>query len=399
MQELRVETIPVEKLIPAEYNPRKDLKPGDKEYKLIQKSLDTHGYKSPIIWNEVTGRVVGGHQRLKILKAEGVKEADVVVVHLEDETDEMELNLLLNKARGRRDIPKLADLLEGLQLASYDMEATGLDIPTVDEIMSQAHSKDIHEDDFMPEPDPEIIAQKGDLWTLGKHRLLCEDGIDREQVELLMGGQKANTAVCRPLMKDGLDEVALKMSENMAEFLVAGGSAYVFHPDEYGDLFRQAFKDAGFHLSGVCIWQKWKASGKAPYHVQHEPVLFGWLNSGTHRWLAGRNRTTVWSWPDVKQDEEGVEVVPVSIAAQPIRNSTAPNGIVLDLFGGYGSSLLACEQTNRLCRMMENSPEYASAAIKRYMKMYPENEVFVERNGEKITISPNKTEKKQKKRR
>lgn len=384
MVEMRVETLPLDQLHPAIYNPRKDLKPGDKEYALIKKSLETHGYHSPIVWNEVTGNIVGGHQRLKILKAEGVKEADVVVVHLEDDITEQEMNLILNKAKGRRDIPKLADLLEGLQLASYDMEATGLDAPTIDEIMSQAHSKDIKEDDFNPET-VDQIAKPGDLWTLGKHKLLCGSGLLEADVERLMEGTRANLIICRPTIDDNPEELVCQMYENVAGFLCSGGSVYVFHPDQYGDLFRYGFKSVGLHLSGVCIWKKDDAVGDQPYHVQHEPVLFGW-SSGTHRWLGGRNRTTVWSWPDIKQDKNGREIMPISIAAFPIRNSAAANGIVLDLFGMHGSVLIACEQTNRIYRGTENSPEYASMIIQRFQKFCPNKKITVERKGKTLTV-------------
>lgn len=385
MVEMRVETMPLDQLHPAIYNPRKDLKPGDKEYALIKKSLETHGYHSPIVWNEVTGNIVGGHQRLKILKADGVKEADVVVVHLEDDISEQEMNLLLNKARGRRDIPKLADLLEGLQLASYDMGATGLDAPTIDEIMSQAHSKDIREDEFNPEEETELIAQPGDLWELGKHRLLCGSGLSEPDVERLMDSTMANLIICRPQIGDDPEELVSQMYDNVSGFLTSGGSVYVFHQDQYGDLFRLGFKSAGLHLSGVCVWEKEEETGTQPYHVQHEPVLFGW-SSGTHRWLGGRNRTTVWSWPNVTRDKAGLEIMPISIAAFPIRNSSAANGIVLDLFGQHGSVLIACEQTNRIYRGTENSPEYASMIIKRYMKFCPNKKITVERDGKTVTV-------------
>ena len=141
---LNMRTMPIEMLKPAKYNPRKDLKPGDLAYEKIKRSLHDFGYVDPIVWNEVTGNIVGGHQRYKVLKAEGATEVDCVVVHIENPSDEKALNIALNKATGDWEPTALADLLQDLQSAGYDLGATGFDAAEVDDLFSKVHDKDVH---------------------------------------------------------------------------------------------------------------------------------------------------------------------------------------------------------------------------------------------------------------
>ena len=153
---MNIRKIPVSMLKPAKYNPRKDLKPGDPAYEKIKRSLHDFGYVDPIVWNEVTGNIVGGHQRYKVLKAEGVTEVDCVVVHIDNPQDEKALNIALNNATGDWEPTALADLLMDLQQSGYDLGATGFDAAEVDDLFSQVHDKDVRDDDF--EIDPETVA-------------------------------------------------------------------------------------------------------------------------------------------------------------------------------------------------------------------------------------------------
>ena len=196
---LNMKTLPIEQLKPAKYNPRKDLKPGDPAYEKIKRSLHDFGYVDPIVWNEVTGNIVGGHQRYKVLKAEGATEVDCVVVHIENPADEKALNIALNKATGDWEPTALADLLMDLQSAGYDLGATGFDAAEVDDLFSKVHDKEVHDDDC--DIDPEEIqpyVQPGDIWTLGKHRMMCGDSTDPEVVDLLMEGTRANLVITDP---------------------------------------------------------------------------------------------------------------------------------------------------------------------------------------------------------
>ena len=183
-----LKTIPVDQLKPAKYNPRKDLKPGDPAYEKIKRSLTDFGYVDPIIWNEVTGNIVGGHQRYKVLVAEGATEIDCVVVHIENPQDEKALNVALNKAVGDWEPQALADLLQELQLSGYDVGATGIDAAEVDDLFSQVHDKDVKDDDFDVEKaaEREPFVQQGDVWLLGKHRMMCGDSTLEDDVAVLI---------------------------------------------------------------------------------------------------------------------------------------------------------------------------------------------------------------------
>ena len=403
--QMNLKRMSVERLKPAKYNPRKDLKPGDPAYEKIKRSLKEFGYVDPVIWNEVTGNIVGGHQRYKVLVAEGATEIDCVVVHVENPQEEKALNIALNKAVGEWEPVALADLLSDLQQSGYDLGATGFDPAEVDDLFSQVHDKEVKEDECGIDPDEVTpFVQPGDIWTLGRHRMMCGDSTKDADVDALMNGVKANLVVTDPpynisyesadgktILNDNMTdgqfyEFLLAAFRNMAAHMAEGGSAYIFHADTEGLNFRRAFKDAGFHISGVCVWVKESlVLGRSPYQWQHEPVLFGWLPNGKHKWFADRKQTTVWHFSKPKRSKEHPTMKPIQLLAYPIKNSSAPNGVVMDLFGGSGSTLIACEQTDRICRTMELDPKYASAICLRYVAEYGSGNVKVVRNGMEMT--------------
>ena len=412
---MNIQRISIDRLKPAKYNPRKDLKPGDPAYEKIKRSLHEFGYVDPVIWNEVTGNIVGGHQRYKVLTAEGATEIDCVVVHIENPQEEKALNIALNKAVGEWEPVALADLLNDLKLSGYDMDATGFDAAEIDDLFSKVHDKDVKDDDCDIDPEQiEPFVQPGDIWLLGKHRMMCGDSTSEADVERLMGGDKANLVVTDPpynvayesadgkkiqndSMADGqFYEFLLAAFRNMAAHMAEGGSAYIFHADTEGLNFRRAFKEAGFHISGVFILVKNSlVLGRSPYQWQHEPVLFGWLPNGKHRWFADRKQSTIWNFDKPKRSKEHPTMKPIPLLAYPIKNSSAPNSIVLDLFGGSGSTLMACEQTDRICRTMELDPKYATAIVMRYANEYGTENIRLLRNGEKLpydAVAPQNSE-------
>ena len=402
---LNMRTVPLDLLKPAKYNPRKDLKPGDPAYEKIKRSLLEFGYVDPIIWNEVTGNIVGGHQRYKILKEEGATEADCVVVHIEKAADEKALNLALNKATGDWEPVALADLLRDLQTSGYDLDVTGFDAAEVDDLFSKVHDKDVHDDECDIDPDGITpYVQPGDVWTLGRHRMMCGDSLDPLAVDTLMDGVSANLVVTDPPYNvayesdDGKKIQNDKMSDedfykflltaffNMASHLAPGGSAYIFHSDTEGLNFRRAFKEAGFHVSGVCIWVKNSiVMGRSPYQWQHEPVLYGWLPNGNHKWFSDRKQSTVWNFDRPSRSADHPTMKPIPLVAYPIKNSSASNGVVMDLFGGSGSTLIACEQTDRICKTMELDPKYATVIVERFHQSYPDQKITVQRDGATLT--------------
>ncbi|MCL5073958.1 MAG: ParB N-terminal domain-containing protein [Actinobacteria bacterium] len=186
---MEIQKISLTKINPAPYNPRKDLQPGDIEYEKIKKSIAEFDLVEPLVWNKRTGNLVGGHQRLKILKEQGITEVEVSIVDL-PESKEKALNIALNKAQGGWDLTKLKDLLQELDTGEFDIEITGFDENEIERLMTQIYEDDIQEDNFDLEEESKKItvcrAKKGDIFQLGEHRIMCGDSTCPEDVEKLM---------------------------------------------------------------------------------------------------------------------------------------------------------------------------------------------------------------------
>jgi DNA modification methylase len=383
---MKIEKMKTKNLIPADYNPRKDLKAGDPEYDKLKQSIQEFGYVEPIIWNKTTGRVVGGHQRLKVLLDMGVTEVDCVVIEM-DEDKEKALNVALNKISGDWDKDKLMLLITDLQGVDFDVSLTGFDAAELDELFKDSLKEGIEDDEFDVDAELEKppMTKRGDLWKLGSHRLVCGDSTKEETFSLLMDGKLANLVVTDPPYNVNYEGAAGKIKndnmENSAfyEFLLAAfknteavmtqdSSIYVFHADTEGLNFRKAFSDAGFYLSGTCIWKKQSlVLGRSPYQWQHEPVLFGWKKKGKHKWYADRKQTTIWEFEKPRRNADHPTMKPVALVAHPIINSSLSNCIVLDPFGGSGSTLIACEQTDRICYTIELEEKFCDVIVERYI--------------------------------
>ena len=374
-------------LLPADYNPRKDLKPGDAEYEKLKRSIEQFGYVEPVIWNQTTGRVVGGHQRLKVLMDMGMTEVDCVVVAM-DEDKEKALNIALNKISGDWDKDKLALLIADLQGADFDVSLTGFEPAEIDDLFKDTLKDGVKDDDFDvgAELEKPTMTKPGDIWTLGRHCLICGDSTKAETYDLLMGSTKANLVITDPPYNVNYEGSAGKIkNDNMADeafynFLLDAytqmhsamaddASIYVFHADTEGLNFRRAFADAGFYLSGCCIWKKQSlVLGRSPYQWQHEPCLYGWKKNGKHQWYTGRKETTIWEFDKPKKNGDHPTMKPIPLLAYPIMNSSMSNSVVLDPFGGSGSTLIACEQTDRICYTVELDEKFCDVIVKRYIE-------------------------------
>ena len=388
-------------LLPADYNPRKDLKPGDAEYEKLKRSIEQFGYVEPVIWNKTTGRVVGGHQRLKVLMDMGMTKVDCVVVEM-DEDKEKALNIALNKISGDWDKDKLALLIADLQGADFDVSLTGFEPAEIDDLFKDTLKDGVKDDDFDvgAELEKPTMTKHGDIWTLGRHRLICGDSTKAETYDLLMGSTKANLVITDPPYNVNYEGSAGKIkNDNMADdtfynFLLDAytqmhsamaddASIYVFHADTEGLNFRKAFADAGFYLSGCCIWKKQSlVLGRSPYQWQHEPCLYGWKKNGKHQWYTGRKETTIWEFDKPKKNGDHPTMKPIPLLAYPIMNSSMSNSVVLDPFGGSGSTLIACEQTDRICYTVELDEKFCDVIVKRYIEQVGvSDEVSVIRDG------------------
>ena len=404
-QDMTWGSLPIDSLKPAAYNPRKKLKKGDKEYEKIKKSIVEFGYVDPIIVN-FDGTVIGGHQRLTVLSDLGYKEVQCVQVRIDDENKVKALNVALNKITGAWNEELLADLMVDLQDADFNLDLTGFEAPEIDQLFSKVHNKEVKEDDF--DVDGELtkptISKQGDIWHLGKHRVICGDSTKPETYQLLLGDKKANLVVTDPPYNVNVEETAGKIKNddmsdtdffqflfnmfvNVERSMEDDASIYVFHADTEGLNFRKAFKDAGFYLSGCCVWKKNAlVLGRSPYQWQHEPVLYGWKQKGKHQWFSDRKQTTIWEYDRPKSSKEHPTMKPVQLMAYPIQNSSMRGTLILDPFLGSGSTLIAADQTGRICYGIELDEKFVDVIVKRYMEATEKSDVQLIREGKTLAF-------------
>lgn len=402
-----IQTKKLKDLIPADYNPRKSLKPGDPEYEKLKRSLEQFGYVEPIIWNQQTKTVVGGHQRLTAMMDLGMTEAEVVVVDFDLETEKA-LNVALNKISGDWDKDKLALLITDLQAADFDVSLTGFDAAEIDDLFKDSLKDEVKDDDFNVEEELQkpTFSKAGDLWHLGKHLLFCGDSTKKESYDILLQGKKVQMVLTDPpynvdyqgsagkIKNDNMKDEAFyqflyNAFEQMHSAMTDDASIYVFHADTEGLNFRKAFKDAGFYLSGCCIWKKPSlVLGRSPYQWQHEPCLYGWKQKGKHKWFSGRKETTIWEFEKSKKNGEHPTMKPIPLLCYPIMNSSMSGCSILDPFGGSGSTLIACEQTDRICYTIELDEKFCDVIVNRFIELVgSSSDVFVERDGVSIPYS------------
>ena len=395
----------IDTLIPAKYNPRKALKPGDAEFEKIKNSITEFGYVDPIIVNsDMT--IIGGHQRWSVLKTLGYTEVDCVVIEI-DKTKEKALNIALNKVTGEWNKELLADLIKDLQSLDYDVSFTGFDPPEIDELFNEVHSKDTKDDEFDVDKAlaENAFVKEGDIWLLGRHRLMCGDSTNADNVNLLMDGKKANLCITDPpyncayeggtgmtIMNDNWTDsekfyqFLLSAFKNAYNCLADGAAIYIFHSDAEKVNFFNATVDAGFHYSTTCVWVKNAlVIGRMDFQMRHEPIIYGFKDTAKHKFYGDRKQTTVWEYDRPTKSKLHPTMKPLALIGYPMGLSSQENGIVLDLFGGSGSTLIAAEQLNRIGYLMELDPVYASVIVKRYIEQVQNDEnVYVIRDGVKI---------------
>lgn len=399
-----MQLVPISKLVPYVNNARTH---SAEQITKLRSSLREFGFINPVIIDRDYG-IIAGHGRVLAAKEEQMTEVPCVFADFLSEAQKKAYILADNRFAQDAgwDEELLRIEIESLQGADFDVSLTGFEEQEIADLFAGEEENTAKDDDFDLSAALEKAAfvERGDLWTVGRHRLLCGDATNPEDVAKLMEGKKANLIVTDPpygvsfKSSDGLTiqndsmkneefyTFLLSAFQCMAEHLENGGSAYVFHADTEGLNFRKAFIDAGFHLAGVCIWVKNSlVLGRSDYQWQHEPVLFGWKKGGKHSWYSDRSQTTIWNYDKPKRNKNHPTSKPLDLLGYPVCNSSQENAIVLDTFGGSGSTLMACEQLNRICCMMELDEKYASVILRRYVEDTGNTEdVFVERNGERI---------------
>jgi len=402
----RFEKVPIDKLVPYARNARTH---GKEQILQLRSSLREFGFVSPVI---ISGdySIIAGHGRVLAAKEEGLTDVPCVFAEHLTEAQKKAYIIADNKLalNSGWDEDILAMEFGELKELGFNIELTGFSLDELEKLSAGGDASEAREDDFdigKAANEPPFVML-GDLWTLGRHRLLCGDATKQDDVQRLMGGKKANLLLTDPPYGVSYEGKAGKIAnddlrgEEFYRFLLASfaaaetamdddASAYIFHADTQGENFRRAFREAGFKLSGVCQWVKPSlVLGRSPYQWQNEPVIFGWKAKGKHKWYAGRAETTIWNFDKPKKNESHPTTKPILLLAYPIKNSTAPNAIILDSFCGSGSTLIACEQTDRICYCMELDTKYAGVIVKRYIETSGSADgVFVERDGKTMTFA------------
>ena len=398
-----MQLISIDKLVPYVNNARTH---SAEQILKLRSSLREFGFVNPIIIDREFN-VIAGHGRLMAAKEEGIEEVPCVFVDYL--TDAQKKAYILADNRMAMDAGWDEELLkiemEELQNLGYDLGYTGFDEKELADLFG-VDDKEVKDDEFdlTAALEKASFVERGDVWFVGKHKLMCGDATSSEDVAKLMEDKKANLILTDPpynvafKSSDGLTiqndsmknndfyEFLFSSFKNMAEHLENGGAAYIFHADTEGLNFRKAFIDAGFHLAGCCIWVKDSlVLGRSDYQWQHEPVLYGFMQNGKHPWYSDRKQTTIWNFDKPKKNSNHPTSKPLDLLAYPINNSTQANAIVIDTFGGSGSTLMACEQMNRICYTMELDEKYASVILRRYVEDTNDSENgYVIRDGVKI---------------
>lgn len=397
-----MQLVDINKLIPYVNNARTH---NAQQINKLRSSLREFGFINPVIIDR-DFNVIAGHGRIMAAKEEGINEVPCVFVDYLTEAQKKAYILADNRMAmdAGWDEELLKVEIEALQAEDFDLSLTGFDESELAGFFDTAD--DAKDDDFDVDAELEKppVTKSGDLWLLGNHRLLCGDSTKEENYTLLMNGKKANLVVTDPPYNVNYQGTAGKIKNDnlendkfyqflfdaftcMEKAMANDASIYVFHADTEGLNFRKAFADAGFYLSGTCIWKKQSlVLGRSPYQWQHEPCLFGWKKNGKHRWYSDRKQTTIWEFDKPKKNGDHPTMKPVPLIAYPIKNSSMSNCIVLDPFLGSGSTLIACEQTKRICYGIELDEKFVDVIVNRYIEQCGSDaDVYVLRDNMKIS--------------
>lgn len=384
-QDLKVEYLAPALLVPYDKNSRTH---SETQIAQIAASIDAFGWTNPILINEENS-VIAGHGRLEAAKKLGMEA--VPCIRLVGLTDAQRRALVIadNKLAENAgwDFDLLRTELSELNELNFDLGVMGFNVDELNKLMAPTGTDGLTDPDDAP-PVPDFpVAQPGDLWVLGGHRLLVGDATVLNDVEKLMDGYKADLIVTDPpynvayegktkdsltIKNDAMDNDSFYrflLDVHINYFTIAkdGAGLYVFHADSEGLNFRKAFIESGFALKQCCIWSKQTlVMGRQDYHWQHEPILYGWKDTGSHRWYSDRKQTTLWKFDRPSRNEFHPTMKPIDLVEYPILNSSRGGDVVVDFFGGSGSTLIACEKTGRYCRTMELDPKYADVIILRW---------------------------------
>lgn len=379
----RYEDVEIEKLKPYKNNARTH---SDEQIEKIAKSMKEFGFINPVL---VDGdlNVIAGHGRILGAKKLGMKE--VPCLFIENLTEEQKRayiiadNRLAEDAGWDKELLKIE--LEDLKNMNFDITLTGFELEDFDFSMDET---EVIEDEFDETVPEEPTSKKGEIYKLGKHFLMCGDSTDINDVEKLMNGVKADMLLTDPpynvdyeggtgltIQNDNMDDETFREFLRVSFFnansvMKEGAVFYIWHADSEGYNFRGACHDIGWKVRQCLIWCKnTLVMGRQDYHWKHEPCLYGWKEGASHLWASDRKQTTVLEFDRPSVSKEHPTMKPVGLFDYLIKNNTKKDDIVLDLFAGSGTSIIACEQNGRIAYSMELDPKYVDVIISRWEKL------------------------------
>lgn len=384
---MKIKEIRLDELQEYENNPRHN----ESAVEAVAASIREFGFKVPIVV-DAAGVIVAGHTRLKAAKLLGLDKVPCIVA--DDLTPEQvkAFRVADNKTAelAEWDFELLESELAELATMDFDMEQFGFD--EFEEETTEIIDDEVPEVDEQNEP----ITNLGDVWQLGRHRLMCGDSTSVENVEKLMNGEEADLLITDPpynVAYEGKTADALTIendsmsNDEFEEFLInaffaadgamkSGAAFYIWHSDSEGFNFRGACFAVSWQVRQCLIWNKnAMVMGRQDYQWKHEPCLYGWKSGASHNWYSDRKQTTIMDFDKPLKNAEHPTMKPVELFAYQIKNSSKKGDIALDIFGGSGTTLVACEQLNRICYTMELDPKYCDVIIKRWETLTGENAV------------------------
>jgi len=397
---MQIEQVALDALLPDSANARKH---GERNLEEIKRSLQEFGQHAPLVVQRSTMRVLVGNGRLEAMKACGWQEAAVFYVDDDNVT-------AVRRALADNRVAELAewdnDILKGI-IADLNLDdVPGWNAEELQDFFAEKNEGNpgLTDPDEIPEPPKEPITKPGDIWQLGNHRLMCGDSTSIDAVEKLMNGQKADMWLTDPpynVAYEGKTKDALKIqndsmsSSAFRQFLrdcytaadavmKPGAVFYIWHADSEGYNFRGAAYDIGWQVRQCLIWNKNSmVMGRQDYHWKHEPCLYGWKDGAGHLWASDRKQTTVLQFDRPRRNGEHPTMKPVGLFEYQMLNNTKGSDIILDSFGGSGTTLIAAEKNGRIARVMELDPKYCDVIIKRWEDFTGQRAVLVkgEENG------------------
>lgn len=374
----KIELKPVTWLKPYDRNARTH---SPEQLDQIAASIAEFGFVNPILTRS-DGTIIAGHGRLEASTTRlGMKEVPVIILDHLSEAQARLLVLADNKIAMNAgwDEALLSQELAALEADGLDLNITGFSEEELEGLLDGFEEGDGEEGDGegeIQEPPKNPVTKPGDVWVLGNHRLVCGDATKSEYYNLLMKDEKADLIFTDPPYgvdyegitnddRPGLKKLLEGAFENIAKFGKKGAGVYCFHSDKCADIFHETFRKI-FHFSSMIIWVKPAlVLSQSDYHSRHEPCLYGWLKGASHKWFGDRAQTSVWEFG--KESVEGhTTPKPVALICNALENSTARKAVVLDPFGGSGSTIMACEKSGRAGRSIELEPGYCDVIVQRW---------------------------------